>query len=186
MVPRTAGGLSPDPYLFHGPRSLGQIQPPSASLSDGPWKSRVSCHAQSSLLAPERPTCLCGSQMPHLREYLERLLRQLGCAPLSPQGHPSRSTWQQESPAFITWHHPALKHLSLISSQIDTETFELWAPAGRPGDSICYFQSDSVPKDSLRPHCPNAPAWPHLLLWSPEICSYQLCLFLILLFPETT
>lgn len=151
-------------------------------------KSRVTCHAQSSLLAPEHPTCLCGSQMPHLRGYLERLLRQLGCAPPARPQSPGPLKLVNMATRVTCPHHLASSctQTSFPHRQIDTEIFELWAPAGRPGFSICYCQSDSVPKDSLRPHCPNAPAWPHLLLWSPEIWPYQLCLFLIHLFPETT
>lgn len=151
-------------------------------------KSRVTCHAQSSLLVPEHPICVLWKSDAAPERVPREAVRELGCAPPAGPQSPGPTKLVNMATRVTCPHYLASSctQTSLPHSQIDTETFELWAPAERPGYSICHFQSDSVPKDSLRPHCPNPPAWLHLLLWSPEIWSYHLCLFLIPLFPKTT
>lgn len=115
----------------------GKCNHPELPCLMGEGQRKVHCSAQNSLLALETPTCLCSAQVPHLRVYLERLLRQLSCAPPCtphPQspGPPELANMATRVTCLITWHHSARPHLSFIS-QIDIEIFRLWAPAGRRG-----------------------------------------------------
>lgn len=166
----------------------GECNHPELPRLMGRGQRRVHCSAQNSLLAPETPTCSCSGQVPHLRVYLERLLRQLSCAspctphPQSP-GPPelANTATRVTCPPYLASSCRPTSLAHQPSRHGDIQALGSRWETGLLCPSLTEFLCPQGFAEASLSRCPRMAS---STSWGPDIWGYQLCLFIIYPFPR--